>query len=92
MNNITLAKFNEDEDLREIVCFNIFQIGELAKGLSSSFTKEYNEVPWKQIKEMRDIIGHGYVTIDVEIVYNTSKSDIKKLSDYCKKIIDNNAK
>ena len=33
MKNITTSQFYKDEDLREIVCFNIFQIGELAKGL-----------------------------------------------------------
>ena len=92
MNNITTTQFYKDEDLREIVCFNIFQIGELAKGLSSLFTKEYNEVPWKQIKGMRDIIGHGYGTIDAEIVYNTASSDIIKLSKYCEKILRKNAK
>ena len=90
MKNITTSQFYKDEDLREIVCFNIFQIGELAKGLSSLFTKEYNEVPWKQIKGMRDIIGHGYETIDVEIIYNTANSDIKELSEYCNKILSSN--
>ena len=89
MKNITIKQFNNDEDLREIICFNIFQIGELAKGLSTSFTKEFNDVPWKQIKGMRDIIGHGYGTIDVEIVYNTANTDIVKLNKYCKKILDN---
>ena len=88
MRNVSYKEFYNNEDLREIVCFNIFQIGELAKGLSTSFTKQYNEVPWKQIKGMRDIIGHGYGTIDIEIVYNTTKNDIIELSNYCKRIID----
>lgn len=79
--------FNNDIDLREVVCFNIFQIGELAKGLSSEFIKKYDKIPWKQIKGMRDRIGHGYGTIDVEIVFNTAKTDIKELNEYCKEIL-----
>ena len=82
MSDVTLEDFEDDEDLREIICFNIFQIGEL--------TKKYNEVPWKEIKGMRDVIGHGYGTIDVEIVYNTTKDNISVLSKYCEKILEDN--
>ena len=49
--------FDDDEDVREIICFNLFQIGELAKGFSEDFLKEYSGVPWKYIKGMRDKIG-----------------------------------
>ncbi len=90
MSDVTLEDFEDDEDLREIICFNIFQIGELAKGLTIELTKKYNEVPWKEIKGMRDVIGHGYGTIDVEIVYNTTKDNISVLSKYCEKILEDN--
>lgn len=83
----SLGDFENDVDLREIVCFNIFQIGELAKRLSDSFIKEYNKVPWKEIKGMRDRIGHGYDSIDNEIVYYTAVESIEELKKYCKKII-----
>lgn len=39
---------------------------------------------------MRDVIGHGYGTIDVEIVYNTTKDNISVLSKYCEKILEDN--
>ena len=90
INSVSQKQFNNDEDLWEIICFNIFQIGELAKGLSTDFTQKYNEIPWKKIKGMRDIIGHGYGTIDNEIVYNTAKESIPELNDYCSKLLDTN--
>ena len=83
-------KFNGDEDLREIICFNLFQIGELAKNFSSEFIKEYSSSPWKQIKGMRDKIGHGYGTIDLDKVWSTAQDDIKPLHEYCKMILDKN--
>ena len=43
INSISQKQFNKDEDLREIICFNIFQIGELAKRLSTDFTQKYND-------------------------------------------------
>ena len=89
MRNTDPDMFQNDQDLREIICFNIFQIGELAKGLSDDFVRQYHQIPWKQIKGMRDIIGHGYGTIDIDIVYNTAKESIPELKRYCIGILDN---
>lgn len=90
INNIDCKVFEDDIDIREIVCFNIFQIGELSKGLSDDFINEYNAVAWKQIKGMRDRIGHGYETIDIEIVWLTSIENIPELKKYCEYIVENN--
>ncbi len=87
-NKISQEFFRKDEDIKEVICFNLFQIGELANGLSDEFLKTYNQVPWKQIRGMRNRIVHGYDTIDLEIVWNTAKESIVILCDYCKEILD----
>ncbi|MCM1259892.1 MAG: DUF86 domain-containing protein [Prevotella sp.] len=56
-------EFNKNDDFKEIICFNLFQIGELANGLSDELIKFYNKIPWKQIIGMRNKIVHGYDTI-----------------------------
>lgn len=81
-------EFESDLGIREMICFNIFQIGELAKGLSDDFVRNYNKQPWKEIKGMRDIIAHGYGTIDLEIVWNTAKTNIKELYKYIETILN----
>ena len=90
MSSLTREKFDQDEDVREIICFNLFQIGELAKNFSPEFIKQYNSVPWKHIKGMRDIIGHGYGSININQVWETALTDIKPLKDYCQKILNDN--
>ena len=87
---LTRKQFDEDEDLREIICFNIFQIGETAKSFDADFIKKYNGVPWSQIKGMRDKIGHGYGAIDLDKIWKTAIRDIKPLNEYCKKILAEN--
>lgn len=89
VSNISKEEFNNDLGIREMVCFNIFQIGELAKGLSDDFIMENNKQPWKQIKGMRDIIGHGYGTINFEIVWNTAKNSVQELRKYLEVILKN---
>ena len=32
VSNITEAEFSRNDDVKEVVCFNLFQIGELANG------------------------------------------------------------
>ena len=88
MVSLNRETFDRDEDIREIICFNIFQIGELAKNFVRDFLDRHKTIPWKQIKGMRDIIGHGYGTIDLDRVWDTAYSNIKSLNEYCKKILE----
>lgn len=88
MKTIDKKDFDSSEDIQEIVCFNILQIGELAKGLDSNFTNIHDKVPWKSIKGMRDRMVHGYGTIYMDRVWETAIRDVKPLREYCQKILD----
>ena len=90
INIITKEEFSSNPDVKDIVCFNIFQIGELAKNLSMEFIQKYDQVPWNKIKGMRDRIAHGYGTIEMDRVWLTAIEDIKPLREYCEEILRNN--
>ena len=90
LDGVTKEEFDIDLAMQDIACFNILQIGELAKHLSPSFVNEYHGVPWQKIKGMRDIIVHGYGTIEMDRVWATATNDIKPLHDYCDLIINQN--
>ena len=84
VSNISVTDFSLNDDIKEVVCFNLFQIGELANGLSVEFIKEYNKIR-KQIVGMRNRIVHGYDTINLEIVWNTANESIPELKEYRRK-------
>lgn len=84
---MTFEEFCINEDIQDIVSFNIFQIGELVKKLPDSFIMEHPYKEWKQIKGMRDRIAHGYDSVDLEIIYLTAKKDIDPLIDFCLDLI-----
>ena len=92
MNGLTKEEFDKNEDVIQIICFNILQIGELAKNFSPEFLAKYNKVPWQQIKGMRDKVAHGYDTIDMDRVWFTALEDINPLLDYCNEILSNDNK
>ena len=86
--NIGLDEFKKDIDTRDIICFNVFQIGELAKGLSNEFVSQHNEVYWKGIKGMRDKVAHGYGTIDLDQIWTAASQEVKPLRKYCELILE----
>ena len=87
VNNITQEEFKFNEDVKEVVCFNLFQIGELANALSINCIQTYSDIPWKYIVGMRNRIVHGYQSINLEIVWNTANESIPELKSYCKEIL-----
>lgn len=86
----TRQSFENNLDIIEIVCFNIFQIGELAKRLNEDFIIKYDGVPWKKIKGMRDKVAHEYGIINIDQVWNAAVNDIKPLREYCEQILNDN--
>lgn len=65
----------------------ITQIGELVKRLSDEFKKTYNEIPWRNIAGMRDIVVHNYETIDKEILWNVADVETDKIKQFCLKLL-----
>ena len=82
--------FNSSDDIKEIICFNLIQIGELTASLDIDFTNQYTGIPWNKVKGMRNRIVHGYGTIDIDRVWQTAIEDVKPLRDYCEKILKEN--
>lgn len=85
--NITEENFYNDRKTQNSVCFDILQIGELAKSLSDDFIVQYSSMPWKDIKGMKDWVIYGYQSIKMSRVWRTAIEDIKRLREYCEEII-----
>ena len=88
--NITKKAFDINQDLNDIVCFNIIQIGETANKLSKAFVEKYNQQPWGDIVGMRNIIVHSYGSVNGSEVWKCATTEIKPLRDYCELILQNN--
>ena len=68
--------FDNDPVYRNSVSLCILQIGELVGVLSDEFKEEYSDIPWVQIKKMRNIVAHKYGTVDATITWDVIKDDI----------------
>ncbi|MCL2700001.1 MAG: DUF86 domain-containing protein [Defluviitaleaceae bacterium] len=79
----SIDKLKTDNIYKNATAMCILQIGELVRHLSNDIVNEYDEMPWKQIKGMRNIAAHGYEDFDVEILWQTLKNDLPALRKYC---------
>jgi len=78
--------FTGDEIYRDVCAMYILQIGELTTLLSEDFKSTHTEIPWNEIKAMRNIVAHGYGKISVSTLWETVRMDIPMLKAYCEGI------
>ncbi|MEK6918119.1 MAG: HepT-like ribonuclease domain-containing protein [Nanoarchaeota archaeon] len=71
---------------RNAIIREIEIIGEAVKNLPESIKLKNKEIEWKKIAGMRDIITHGYFSIDMDAVWNAIKRDIPVLKKQIEKI------
>ena len=71
--------FRKDKGLSAGAVFYIAQIGELAVHFSEEFKEEHNEIPWREIKGMRNILIHEYHATSPNTIWETATEDIPAL-------------
>ncbi len=84
--DIDFSGFDKSELHKDACSLCILQIGELVHNLTDEFKQEYSDIPWRQIRSMRNIVVHHYGVVDTETLWYTIIDDIPVLREYCQKI------
>ena len=45
----------------------------------STFTRVHSEIPWRNMRGMRNRIAHGYFDINLDVVWDTVKTALPEL-------------
>ena len=80
--------FENNKIYQNAILTPVTQIGELVKELPEDFRTKYNQIPWKSIAGMRDIVVHNYETIDKSILWNVADEETDKIKKFCQKILN----
>ena len=80
--------FSTDKAYRNACAMCILQIGELGGHLSEEFRSTYKQMPWNEIKAMRNVVAHAYGSISVQTTWETLEHDIPALRDFCLSVIE----
>ncbi len=74
--------FLTDKRTQQAVILNIVVMGEAATKLIRDYPEliaQYHQVPWKNIKGMRNRIAHGYFDINLDVVWDTVRDALPPL-------------
>lgn len=84
--NFEIFKNNRTAVLASVACIQI--LGEASKHVPEEIKNKYTEVPWAEIRGMRNKITHEYFEVDERIIWTTCSEDLPKLRPVLIKILD----
>lgn len=61
----------------------LMQIGELTGHLSEEAKARMSVISWHMIRGLRNILAHGYVSVDWHVIYATAAKDLPVLRLVC---------
>jgi len=72
-----------DLDTNEMLAFATVHlvevIGEAAQTVSGELRRQYPEVPWESISGTRNRLAHGYIDVDLDIIWTIVTKDLPPL-------------
>lgn len=71
--------FTENSLILEACVFNLSQLGELTTKLDRDFTEKYPDIPWHQMRGLRNKIVHDYEGVNLILVWEIISSDLTEL-------------
>lgn len=68
---MSFEQFTADRKTIDAVIRNFMIIGEAARHLPEDFIEKHPELPWREMRDMRNIVVHEYFGVDNLIVWKT---------------------
>jgi len=86
--------FLDDKRTQQAVILNLLTLGEAASHIARlypAFCDNHPQLPWKQMRGMRNRMAHGYFDINLEIVWETISNNLPELDAAIRAVIEANA-
>lgn len=79
---LTKEDFLEDKRTQQAVIMSLFIIGEAVTKVMdgyAEFAQAHGQVPWRNMRGMRNRIAHGYFDINPDVVWDTVQTALPEL-------------
>jgi uncharacterized protein with HEPN domain len=84
---MTFEQFVADRKTIDAVVRNFIVIGEAASHLSNDFIEKHPDLPWREMRDMRNIVVHEYFGVDNLIVWETLQKNLPPLLPMLKNLL-----
>ena len=73
---MTFDQFADDRKTIDAVVRNFIVIGEAVSHLPDDFIENHPALPWREMRDMRNIVVHEYFGVDNLIIWDTVKKNL----------------
>lgn len=77
--NISEKDFKADFHIHDLALRSLEIMGEAAKGVPDEMRQKFQDIPWKNIIGMRNIIIHDYFEVDMDQVWEVVSRHMESL-------------
>ena len=80
------ASFSQNSLIVDACVFNLSQLGELTTKLDKEFVLKYPDIPWNEMRGLRNKIVHDYEGVNLKLVWEIVSDDLPELKKQLEKI------
>ena len=84
---MSFEQFVSDRKTIDAVIRNFIIIGEAASHLPDDLIERHPDLPWREMRDMRNIVVHEYFGVDNRVVWETLQKNLPPLLLRLKKLI-----
>ncbi|BAZ65337.1 MAG: DUF86 domain-containing protein [Pelatocladus maniniholoensis HA4357-MV3] len=78
-NGVSKSELETNDEKLSAILYQITIIGEATKRLSQSFRQQHQEIPWRQMAGMPDVIVHEYDQLDFDLIWDVVENKLPEL-------------
>ncbi|MEQ6389706.1 DUF86 domain-containing protein [Bacillaceae bacterium S4-13-58] len=86
-NGLSYDEFIDNEMVADAVIKNILVIGEAVKNIPEKIRKNNPQIEWRKMAGMRDMVIHGYFSINYRMVWDVVQNKIPVLKQEIRKLL-----
>lgn len=87
VNGVNKESFLENLMMQDAVMHQIEIVGEASNDISDEFQEKYSDLPWMQMRAIRNKIVHDYRGINLNIIWETVQNDLPALREQVRNIL-----
>jgi uncharacterized protein with HEPN domain len=79
LRGVSREEFLSSREKQDAVIRRLEVIGEAVKQIPAEVKERHQEIPWKRIAGMRDVLIHAYFSVDLELTWRVATEEIQQL-------------